>query len=147
MYATRRCNRCTCILLWRASMGFVSSAWTTTTYCLQQTKGKGTCTLLREPVALQKHLLAPTGLSIRLGNRIVPNLPSSCLLVGYVVHSWIVNWEGVPWTLKSGFQPQLGLRLQILPFVQPSCIYTNEWHLHGTILQHQNWPTHSVPCH
>lgn len=48
---------------------------------------------------------------------------------------------------KDWFQPQLGLCLQILLFVQPSCTYTNEWHLHGTILQHQNWPTHSVPCH
>lgn len=63
------------------------------------------------------------------------------------VHSRVVNREGVSWTLQSGFQPQLGLSLQILLFVQPSCAYTNEWHLHGTVLQHQNWPTHSVPCH
>lgn len=82
---------------------------------------KSTCTLLTVPVALQKRLLAPTGLPMKLGKRIAPDPPGPCLLVGYMVHSWIVNWEGVPWTLQSGFQPKLGLRLQILPFVQPSC--------------------------
>lgn len=58
---------------------FVSSTWTSIIHCLQQTKKKSACMQLKIAVALQKHLLEPTGMPICLGKRVSLDAPGSYL--------------------------------------------------------------------
>lgn len=144
---------------WKASVGVVSSAWTSIIHCFQQTKTKSACMQLAAAAALQNTHWNPQGCPCVWGRGLplMPLVPVCTVPVCLAELSlgWGPIWctTGL-WTeheslglYKDLFQPRLGLGLQILLFVQPSCTYSNEWHLHGTILQHPNWPIHSVPCH